>query len=102
VQFVWLMGSDNLADFHRWRGWTDIMRLVPVAVIARPGSLLDSRTAPAAVRFARYRVPMAQAGLLPSLEAPAWTYLSAPLNHRSSTAIRASRAARGEESNPIG
>jgi nicotinate-nucleotide adenylyltransferase len=93
VHFVWLMGSDNLAGFHRWRGWTDIMRLMPVAVIARPGSLLDSRTAPAAARFARYRIPAAQAGLLPNLEAPAWTYLTAPLNHRSSTAIRATRAA---------
>src|SRR5690606_33790315 len=30
VRFVWLMGSDNLAEFHQWRGWTDIMRLMPV------------------------------------------------------------------------
>jgi nicotinate-nucleotide adenylyltransferase len=97
VRFVWLMGSDNLADFHRWRGWTDIMRLMPVAVIARPGSLLDSRTAPAAVRFARHRLPSPQAVLLPNLEAPAWTYLTAPLNHRSSTALRAARAGRTED-----
>ena len=92
VRFVWLMGSDNLADFHRWRGWTDIMRLMPVAVVARPGSLLDSRTAPAAARFADARISSARAKLLPELEAPAWTYLTAPLNHMSSTALR--RAAR--------
>ena len=91
VHFVWLMGSDNLAGFHRWRGWTDIMRLMPVAVIARPGSLLDSRSAPAAVRFGRNRIPSQEAGLLPTLQAPAWTYLVAPLNPRSSTAIRAAR-----------
>ncbi len=88
VRFVWLMGSDNLASFHRWRGWTDIMRLMPMAVIARPGSLLDSRTAPAAARFAGARVSSDKAKLLPDLEAPAWTYLTAPLNHRSSTALR--------------
>ena len=88
VNFVWLMGSDNLASFHRWRGWTDIMRMMPVAVVARPGSQMDSRRAPAAARFARFRIPAAQAGLLPSLQAPAWTYLTAPLNPRSSTAIR--------------
>lgn len=93
VRFVWLMGSDNLATFHRWRGWTDIMRMMPVAVIARPGSQLDSRTAPAAARFAHARLPAGRARLLPALEAPAWTYLTAPLNHRSSTALRA--AARG-------
>ena len=77
VHFVWLMGSDNLASFHRWRGWTDIMRLMPVEVIARP-----------AARFATFRVPAEQAGLLPTLSAPAWTYLTAPLNPLSSTAIR--------------
>ena len=93
VRFVWLMGSDNLASFHKWRGWTDIMRMMPMAVIARPGSQLDSRTAPAAARFAAARVPAARARLLADLEAPAWTYLTAPLNPRSSTALRAARDA---------
>ncbi|MCS6624553.1 nicotinate-nucleotide adenylyltransferase [Roseibacterium beibuensis] len=95
VRFVWLMGSDNLASFHRWRGWTDIMRMMPVAVITRPGSELDSRTAPAAARFAAARVPTARARLLPYLEAPAWTLLNAPLNHLSSTALRAAAKAEG-------
>jgi nicotinate-nucleotide adenylyltransferase len=94
VRFVWLMGSDNLASFHRWRGWTDIMRLMPMAVIARPGSLLDSRTAPAASRFADARVSAAKARLLPDMAAPAWTYLTAPLNPRSSTALRQAARAR--------
>ena len=92
VRFVWVMGSDNLASFHRWRGWTDILRLMPVAVVARPGSLLDSRFAPAAERFARFRRPAAQAALLPTAEPPAWCYLQAPLNPASSTAIRAAQA----------
>ena len=100
VRFVWLMGSDNLAGFHRWRGWTDIMRLMPMAVIARPGSLLDSRTAPAASRFARARLPQERARLLPDMEAPAWAYLTAPLNHRSSTALRRAASAGREPGNP--
>nr|WP_231379087.1 MULTISPECIES: nicotinate-nucleotide adenylyltransferase [Brevundimonas] len=89
VKFVWLMGSDNLATFHRWRGWTDIAAAMPMAVIARPGSQLQSRTAPAARRYAAFRVPQEQARLLPDAAAPAWTYLTAPLNRASSTAIRA-------------
>lgn len=92
VHFVWLMGSDNMASFHRWRGWTDIMRLMPVAVVARPGSLLDSRAAPAAARFAAARLPADKARLLPAMAAPAWTYLIAPLNPRSSTALRRAAA----------
>jgi nicotinate-nucleotide adenylyltransferase len=93
VRFVWLMGSDNLASFHKWRGWTDIMRMMPMAVIARPGSLHHSRTSPAAARFAPARIPTGQAPLLPGMEAPAWTWLTAPLNPRSSTALRAARDA---------
>ena len=89
VKFVWLMGSDNLATFHRWRGWTDIAAAMPMAVISRPGSHLQSRTAPAARRYAAFRVPQEQARLLPDTPAPAWTYLTAPLNRASSTAIRA-------------
>jgi len=34
-QFVWIMGADNLAQFHLWRDWRRIARLVPIVVIAR-------------------------------------------------------------------
>ena len=91
VRFVWLMGSDNLESFHRWRGWTDIMELMPVAVIARPDSMLESRAAPAAERYAAARHGAERARLLPYMAAPAWTYLTAPLNPRSSSAIRAAQ-----------
>jgi nicotinate-nucleotide adenylyltransferase len=93
VSFVWLMGSDNLATFHLWKGWADIMRLMPVAVIARPGSTLKGPLAPAAARFASARLPTAAARLLPSLEAPAWVWIGGPLDSRSSTALRAARTA---------
>jgi len=36
-RFIWLMGADNLAQFHLWRDWRRIAREVPIAVIARPG-----------------------------------------------------------------
>jgi len=40
VRFTWLMGSDNLLQFHRWRRWQEIAARVPVAVVLRPGSTL--------------------------------------------------------------
>jgi nicotinate-nucleotide adenylyltransferase len=89
VLFVWLMGADNLAGIHRWRGWTDIFDMVPIAVIARPGRLAAMRMAPAARRFAAARLPSSQARILVREAAPAWVYLRARLNHASSTAIRA-------------
>ena len=88
VHFVWIMGADSLAGFHRWRGWTQIMREVPVAVVSRPWIALKSRFAPAARRFGRFRVPSAQAKLLPTMRAPAWVFLRGPLNFQSSTSLR--------------
>ncbi len=88
VKFVWIMGADNLAGFHRWRGWLQIAREVPIAVIARPGALIASRFAPAARRLARFRLPSRQAPVLADHPAPAWVYLHAPLNAASSTALR--------------
>lgn len=91
VRFIWLMGADNLAGLHRWRQWRQIMELMPVAVIDRPGWRLKALSSIAATAFAASRVPEAEAATLPSMSAPAWTFLTAPLSDLSSTAIRAAR-----------
>ena len=44
VTFVWLMGADNLVQFHHWGRWRDILRSVAVGVLARPGSGVAART----------------------------------------------------------
>jgi nicotinate-nucleotide adenylyltransferase len=88
VHFVWLMGSDNLAGFHHWRGWVEIMRSTPVAVVARPDSLNKSRAGPTARRFASARLATREAPLLAGAKPPAWVYLRGPLNFASSTALR--------------
>jgi nicotinate-nucleotide adenylyltransferase len=46
VRFVWLMGSDNLEQFSRWRRWRDIAASIPIAVVRRPGSVLAPLRAP--------------------------------------------------------
>ena len=88
VHFVWIMGADSLAGFHRWRGWADILRLVPVLVVARPGAVLGAGLPPAARRFGAARRPPRLARSLPLAAPPAWIYLPAPLHHASSTELR--------------
>jgi nicotinate-nucleotide adenylyltransferase len=88
VKFVWLMGADSLATFHRWRGWTQIMKGAPVAVISRPWISLKSRFSPAAQRFSRNRRPANAARILARTTPPAWIFLTGPLNFQSSTALR--------------
>jgi nicotinate-nucleotide adenylyltransferase len=88
VHFVWIMGADSLKDFHKWRGWTQMMREAPIAVVSRPWAALKARSSPAAKRFAFARRPAREAPLLATMKAPAWIYLSGPFNFASSTALR--------------
>ncbi len=92
VHFVWLMGADNLASFHRWNEWQAIVGLMPIAVEDRPEWRYRALASPAASRFSRFRIPEAEAATLPALAPPAWCYLSGPLSKLSSTALRASRS----------
>lgn len=88
VRFVWIMGADSLAGFHRWKGWVEIMHEVPVAVVSRPWAAMKARLSIAARRFGRYRIPSAAASQLPYAKAPAWVFLRGPFNFQSSTALR--------------
>lgn len=95
VRFVWLMGADNLAQFHRWQNWDQIMCSVPMAVFARPGTRLEGRGSRAAEEYARFRLPAEAARGLAGRQAPAWVFLDMPLNDLSSSEIRAAGKWRG-------
>ncbi len=84
VTFIWLMGSDNLEQFSRWRRWQDIAAQLPIAVVRRPGSVLASLNAPLARRLGMAR----RLGSAPSL-----LVLDGPRSRESSTALRARGAA---------
>jgi nicotinate-nucleotide adenylyltransferase len=89
VRFVWLMGSDNLAQFHLWQRWDWIMRTVPICVLARPGHRVSARTAKAAQVYRHARRPAWSALSLPYAAPPAWVFLNMPMVDISSTEIRA-------------
>jgi nicotinate-nucleotide adenylyltransferase len=91
VKFVWLMGADNLADFHRWRAWDQIFRLTPIAVLDRPSFRLKARASKAAHRFSESHVDESDASGLAQLVPPAWTILSHKLSPLSSTTLRAKK-----------
>jgi nicotinate-nucleotide adenylyltransferase len=79
TRFVWLMGSDNLAGFARWKDWAGIARAVPIVVVRRPGSALDTLKSPLVRRFGQVR----RLG-----SPPAVLVLDGPRNPQSSSAIR--------------
>jgi nicotinate-nucleotide adenylyltransferase len=88
VDFVWVMGSDNLKGFHRWRDWRAITRSLPIAVVARPGSALAGRHSIFGRRLAGHEIDERHAARLPDVSAPAWCLIHAGWNHASSTALR--------------
>jgi nicotinate-nucleotide adenylyltransferase len=95
VRFVWIMGSDNLAGFHRWQNWRQIAWMMPIAVIDRPGSTLNSTRARAAVALSRWRLDETDGLILATEPPPAWIFLHGRRSPLSSTALRR-RAAAGE------
>ena len=89
VRFVWLMGADNLASFHRWKDWDRIMRMVPVGVLGRPGRVVAAGVSPAARRFRHTRLAAPRAAALPRCPAPCWCLVTGPMADLCSTDIRA-------------
>lgn len=89
VRFTWLMGADNLAQFHRWQDWRAIMEAVPIGVVARPGERVGARVSPAARAYRSARLRGRYARLLSGAQAPAWCFINLPMSDASSTAIRA-------------
>jgi len=89
VRFVWLMGADNLAQFHRWEDWQGIAQMAAMGVLARPGQQMAALNSPAARALARDRLPQSAAALLGRAARPAWCFVTLPMVAASSSAIRA-------------
>lgn len=88
VNFVWLMGADNMLQFPKWRNWREILEMVPVAVYPRPGYTLKARLSPVATMLRDRTLDTADAAILPVVAPPALAFLSGPETSQSATSIR--------------
>ncbi|QZH76138.1 MAG: nicotinate-nucleotide adenylyltransferase [Erythrobacter sp.] len=87
-RFVWLMGSDNLVQFHRWKAWRAIAREMPIAVIARPGYDRSAIASPAMAWLRNFRLSAAGLHNRSEWSAPALIELRFDPDPRSATEIR--------------
>lgn len=92
VRFVWIMGADNLVQFHCWRRWENIISEVPIAVIDRPGTSLRAQASKTIQRYAVARWPETAAQCLAWARPPAITIIHGPRDSISSSALRAARS----------
>jgi len=88
-RFIWIMGADNLAQFHQWRQWRTIARTMPIAVLTRPGYDADALAAPAMGWLRRYRRPARQATNWAEWSVPALVLLRFRPDRTSATQLRA-------------
>jgi nicotinate-nucleotide adenylyltransferase len=88
VRFVWIMGADNLPEFHSWRNWRTIARQMPLAVVDRGTAGLNAAAAIMPQALAAARIPESAAASLASRRSPAWVYLHGLKCPLSSTALR--------------
>ncbi|WP_404335724.1 nicotinate-nucleotide adenylyltransferase [Sphingomonas sp. MMS12-HWE2-04] len=89
TRFVWLMGDDNLAQFHRWRDWRGIARQVPIAVISRPGYTRRAHASSAMSWLRRAVRPAGQAKNWTRWRLPALVLLRFRPDPTSATSLRA-------------
>ena len=92
IDFVWLMGADNLAQIRHWKDWQAIFARVPIAVFARPTYCRTALAELAAQRFFRVRV-IRETRRFSEIKPPAWIFLPVRLDFHSATAIRAPKGA---------
>jgi nicotinate-nucleotide adenylyltransferase len=88
-RFIWLLGSDTLPNFHKWRDWKGLAGEVPIAVIRRPGYDRKAHAARAMGWLRRFVHPSRQASHWTEWSAPAIVLLRLPPDPTSATAIRA-------------
>jgi nicotinate-nucleotide adenylyltransferase len=92
LHVVWLMGADNLAQFHRWDRWETIGASIPIAVFNRPGWAFRALGSPAAHALSAGRIPERAAARLAESPPPAWVFITKPQIDLSSTALRLRKA----------
>ncbi len=88
VRFVWLMGADNLKNFHQWHDWEKIMAALPLAIYPRPNETVKAGLGMAASRYAAARLPIEKAAHLATHKPPAWVLVDGMTSPASSTALR--------------
>jgi nicotinate-nucleotide adenylyltransferase len=89
VQFVWLMGADNLEQLPRWNRWLGVAHGAVFAVLPRPSYNHRALAGQAARRLRGARRASHLAPALAGMAPPAWVFLPAPQHDASATAIRA-------------
>ena len=90
IKFFWLMGADNLVNFHEWEKWQSIFHIISIVIFRRHGYNTDALKSVAAKKFIHNKY-IAQDIEHVSKKIPAWTLIQNKEIKISSSEIRNQR-----------
>jgi len=91
IKFYWLMGADNLINFHKWQNWRDIFNEISVVVFRRHGYNSPALKSITRKTFDNYEIFSNQINQVHFSTTPSWTFIKNKEIKISSTDIRNQR-----------
>ena len=91
IKFFWIMGADNLINFHKWQKWRQIFQEVSIVVFKRHGYNNQALKSIAYKTFNNYRINFLQINKNHFNKLPSWTWIDNREIKISSTEIRQQR-----------
>ena len=91
INFFWLMGADNLINFHKWQKWRQIFQEISIVVFKRHGYNNQALKSIAYRTFTNYRINSIQINKNHFNKYPSWTWIENREIKISSTEIRQQR-----------
>tara|TARA_Y100001970_G_C14242061_1_gene865536 strand:- start:1685 stop:2266 length:582 start_codon:yes stop_codon:yes gene_type:complete len=91
IKFFWLMGADNLINFHKWQKWKEIFNDISIVVFKRHGYNNKALNSVAKKKFNHYQVISNAFNESDFIKLPSWLWVSNKEIKISSTEIRKQR-----------
>lgn len=88
AHFTWVMGADNLQQFHLWQNWQRLAEALPIAVVTRDKGRFAMLNSVMAQRYDKNRTSEREGSRLPFLSPPAWVFLGGKRILLSSSQLR--------------
>ena len=91
IKFYWLMGADNLVNFHHWQKWKQIFYKVSIVVFRRYGYNNSALKSIAKKTFSNFQINVSQFKNEQYISLPSWAWVNNREIKISSTEIRKQR-----------
>ena len=91
IKFFWLMGADNLINFHKWEKWEKIFNNMSIVIFRRHGYNTKALKSIATQKFKNNKFIKSNIFLNKFNEVPSWLFIENKEIKISSTEIRKQR-----------